>query len=147
MTLYLRIARWGGRGNGPAHVPFRMTVDESTEAAQAILVGTESQFDEPSLTVAVGFRFIGKSPAFPAGSRHLRADGKLFPVRMFPFLWDLSAASSRLVRGRSSEEEVKLQPICYSLVLRREGGTAGVTLVSWRRRLKRAQLQRSSWMS
>ncbi len=121
-----------------------MTVEVSREAAQAILLGSETRIDEHSLIIAVGFEFNGKSPTVPAGGRHIRADGTLFPVQMFPFVWDLAAASSRLVRGRSSEEEVKLHPTFYSLVLRREGGTASAALVSWekaeRRRIAETQL-------
>ena len=109
---------------------FRMTAEVSREAAQSILRGTEERLDDGALLITLTLEFDGRSP-FPLGSRHTTPQGGVFPVRIFPPLWDSVAAAGRLLRGRSSEEEVKLLPTFYALHFRREGNLGRVALVSW----------------
>jgi hypothetical protein len=70
-------------------------------------------------------------PPFQPGSRYVKDDASIFPVTMFPFIWDMAAALSRLVRRVSSEEEVKLLPTFYAIHLRRGDGVAQIAVFSW----------------
>ncbi len=111
--------------------PFRMTGEVNADGVRAILGGTETQLEEGSLTIALRLWFGGKAPVFPPGSRHVGSNGAIVPVRMFPFLWDVVAACSRLLRGRDQREEVRLHPTFYAIEISRKGDAVRVALFSW----------------
>jgi len=108
---------------------FSISSEARPAARRGLLDSDESTLNHVLLRMDVRVEFNGKSPLAP-GRRQVTEAGAVANVAIFPFLFDLVAACSRLVRGESSQEAVQLVPTQYGLRLQRSDSLARISLVS-----------------
>jgi len=79
---------------------------------------------------SVRIEFNGGAPLASSRDVQVQEDGSLTQVALVPFLWDLVAACSRLIRGLSGKETISMIPTTYALVVETSDDQATVRLMA-----------------
>ena len=107
---------------------FAIMANAGPVAQTAIIRSSEDLFLDQTVLGSLRIEFGGKSPLVSSRDPQVTEDGSLANVTLVPVLWDLVAACSRLLRGRSVRETVPLVPTSYALDIEIRAGRTAVRL-------------------